>query len=304
VVGFALESFLTLLSFPRQRFSIEPFSRAKERWLGADARLTKVRGFRPFYMQFKRPSAYPDYSASKIVKDRKSFSLSTQPRSLFFPLRKKQDSHRDYQHNVLFLLRTRLLQRGLGDAAYICPLFLNRSAYRHSLHWSGLSRWLQFWRHDPWEWEDVLLRDGGRTIAFERLPVLAEHITIPPHALVTSANHSYSFDESGRGLCFHSPQALPEGALSLGKFLSGISQGFLDRGEKLQPAESGGLLLDLIKYAEPESIAKQPQASFDADDPIGSWLAWGDYLSQTYGIEQYALVKWEDATPFDLRGNP
>ena len=40
VVGFALESFLTLLSFPRQRFSIEPFSRGKERWLGADARLS------------------------------------------------------------------------------------------------------------------------------------------------------------------------------------------------------------------------------------------------------------------------
>lgn len=38
VVGFALESFLTLLGFPRQRFTIEPFSRAEERWLGADAR--------------------------------------------------------------------------------------------------------------------------------------------------------------------------------------------------------------------------------------------------------------------------
>jgi hypothetical protein len=59
VVGFALESFLTLLSFPRHRFSIEPFSRAKERWLGADARLFshRITGFRPFYMQFKRPSA-------------------------------------------------------------------------------------------------------------------------------------------------------------------------------------------------------------------------------------------------------
>lgn len=39
VVGFALESFITLLTFPRQRFSVEPFSRGKERWLGADARL-------------------------------------------------------------------------------------------------------------------------------------------------------------------------------------------------------------------------------------------------------------------------
>lgn len=38
-VGFALESFLSLLSFPRRKFSIEPFSRGRERWLGADAHL-------------------------------------------------------------------------------------------------------------------------------------------------------------------------------------------------------------------------------------------------------------------------
>jgi hypothetical protein len=37
VVGFALESFQTLLSFPRHRFSIEPFSRGKKRGLGADS---------------------------------------------------------------------------------------------------------------------------------------------------------------------------------------------------------------------------------------------------------------------------
>lgn len=67
-VGFALESFLSILSFPRLRFSIEPFSRGKERWLGADARLNgHMVGFKPFYMQFKRPSAYPDTSTACVV---------------------------------------------------------------------------------------------------------------------------------------------------------------------------------------------------------------------------------------------
>src|SRR5690606_39402522 len=90
-VGFALEAFLTLLSFPRLRFTIEPFSRSRERWLGADARLmgSRIRGFRPFYMQFKRPSAYPDASKAKVVTDRKKLELSVAPRSLFFPLRAK-----------------------------------------------------------------------------------------------------------------------------------------------------------------------------------------------------------------------
>lgn len=56
VVGFALESFLTLLGFPRQRFTIEPFSRAQERWLGADGRLhSEIRGFRPFICSSNDP---------------------------------------------------------------------------------------------------------------------------------------------------------------------------------------------------------------------------------------------------------
>ena len=54
VVAIEIASFLAKVSFPQLRFSIEPMSRARERWLGADARLTdSMRGFLPFYMQFK-----------------------------------------------------------------------------------------------------------------------------------------------------------------------------------------------------------------------------------------------------------
>jgi hypothetical protein len=46
-VGFAIEAFLMLLSFPRLRFTIEPFSRSKEQWLGADANCTiPLNGYR------------------------------------------------------------------------------------------------------------------------------------------------------------------------------------------------------------------------------------------------------------------
>ena len=149
-VGLALESFLSILSFPRQRFSIEPFSRGRERWLGADARMrSAIRGFRPFYMQFKRPAAYPDSSTAKIVRERKGFGLGVSPASLFFGLREKQPSHFDYQHNILYRLRKRLQARNIGDAAYVCPLFLERSAYRTHMHWAALRRWTHFWRPDP-----------------------------------------------------------------------------------------------------------------------------------------------------------
>lgn len=298
LVGFALESFLALLSFPVQRFSIEPFSRRKERWLGADARLIgTMRGFRPFYMQFKRPAAYPDHSTSKIIKDRKGLKLNVAPRSLFFALREKSANQRNFQHNVLLRLRQHLLKRGIGDAAYICPLFLDRSAYRFNMHWAGLWRWLRFWRGDPWQFEDIVLNDHGRRIRFDQIPVLAEHVTIPPHDKVSDAAHSYSFTELGTDLCFHSPLSLPEHASTLREFLERISDGFLERGEKFRPENALNELRQLVTFVtNADADASEPPISFDAiysDDPIGSWLAWGDYLRSEFGIDQFALVLWD-----------
>lgn len=296
VVGFALESFLAVMSFPRHRFSIEPFSRARERWLGADARLHgKMRGFRPFYMQFKRPSAYPDYSAAKVIEDRKTLKLQASPRALYFDLREKQTHHCDFQHNILFRLRQRLRVRQLGDAAYVCPLFLERSAYRLHLHWSGISLWPRFWRHHPWDWEEVLVNDGGRAFHFDRIPVLAEHITVPPHEKVSNAKHRYSFTEAGNELCFHSPEALPDGAMNLAAFLKALSDGFLDGAKKIQPQEANEELRALMN----DALSDGPEAlrlitEMDAEDPIGNWFAWGDYLRLQFGIDQYALIRCRD----------
>lgn len=296
LVGFALESLLTVMSFPRRRFSIEPFSRKKERWLGADARLYgKMRGFRPFYMQFKRPSGYPDHSSTGIIKDRKALKLQTAPRALYFDLRKKQDHHRDFQHNILFRLHKKLRSRKIGNAAYVCPLFLDRSAYRLNLHWSGISSWLRFWRSYPWDFEDIRIGNNGKTINFDRIPILAEHITVPPHQEVTSAKHRYSFTEAGKELCFHSPEALPEGAESLVRFLGAISSDFLDGGEKIRPQQANQELNDLISAALADRLSPTPSDFvINADDPIGNWFAWGDYLRTNFGIEQYAFVRWMD----------
>src|SRR3546814_10714838 len=85
-------------------------------------------------MQFKRPAAYPDFSTSKIVTDRRKAGLTSTPHALYFPLRQKRETHQDFQHNVLLRLRQRLLNHGLGDAVYVCPLFLDRSAYRLNMH--------------------------------------------------------------------------------------------------------------------------------------------------------------------------
>lgn len=300
-VGLALETFLSVLSFPRFRISIEPFSRGKERWLGADARmLHEMRGFAPFYMQFKRPSAYPDYSTSKIIKDRKSLISpdAASPRALFFGLRDKQKNHADYQHNVLFRWRNRLVKYGGSDAAYICPLFLERSAYRFHVHLAGMGRWWKFWERYPWDVEKVLINASGNKIAFDRIPVLAEHVSIPPHALVANSKHSYSFSETGGDLCFHSPEVLPDGARRLGDWLSDLSQGVLSGESLIYSDNAGQILADLL--AEDDEIFPQSGEPQEQEDGISQWLKLGDHLRKTYAIEQFAFVVWNDDLPFLL----
>lgn len=295
-VGFAIESFLTLLSFPRLRFSIEPFSRGRERWLGADARLNgHLKGFMPFYMQFKRPSAYPDTSTAAVIKDRSALKLPVSPRVLYFGLREKQKSHNDFQHNILYRLRKRLVARGLGDATYVCPLFLDRSAYRFHVHLAGLKLWPQFWRYDPWELEDILISSASGSINFNQIPVLREHVSIPPHVLVPNAKHSYSFTEQGTDLCFHSPRALPEGTITVADFLTKIAGNFRDEGAFIPIDDSGQQFRSL--FAERDNDGEPPLLPDDwprNEDGLAAWLHWGDYLRQEFQIEQFAFMDWEE----------
>lgn len=294
-VGFAIESFLTLLSFPRLRFSIEPFSRGRERWLGADARLNgHLKGFKPFYMQFKRPSAYPDISTAAVIKDRKALSLPVAPHTLYFGLREKQKSHTDFQHNILHRLRRRLVAKGLGDATYVCPLFLDRSAYRFHVHMAGLKLWPRFWRYDPWKLESILISSPSGTINFNHIPVLREHVSIPPHALVADAKHSYSFTERGTDLCFHSPLTLPEGTVSLADFLTKMAGGLQEENGFI-PIDAAGQQLRSL-FADPEIEGESPllpETWPDNGDGLAAWLHWGDYLRKEFQIEQFAFMQWE-----------
>ena len=293
-VGFALESFLSLFSFPCFRFSIEPFSRGKERWLGSDARLNShMAEFKPFYMQFKRPSAYPDTSKAKVINDRKKLKLPVAPRTLYFDLREKQLSHKDYQHNILYRLCQRLNSRGVGHAAYVCPLFLDRSSYRFHVHMAGLRSWLHFWRYDPWKLENILIHNSSGKINFNAIPVLREHVSIPPHEMVTSAKHRYSFTEQGTDLCFHSPKAVSEGA-PLADFLGGVvdvseSRGFISNDESAEKK-----LHDYFGPNQNDEESLLPPNFPVKNAGIEGWLHWGDHLKTEHQIEQFALVRWKD----------
>lgn len=288
-VSIAVGIQLALLSFPFFRYSVVPISRGRERWLGADARLLSGKRFLPFYMQFKRPFAHTVPSRAKIIKDRDNLSpkLPTAPRTLFFSLQDKLKHHKDFQHNVLYRLRSKLRSKGRGDAAYVCPLFLDRQAYFLRSHMAGLLSWVRHWPSQPYHLQTMTVRTAsGHSVHVPSIPILSEHVSIPPHDLVTTAAHKYSFTERGSDVCFHSPKYLPEGGLSFQDWLGSlISMASLEDG--LTPfGDSRHYLEELVDAALGEN-----RREFEIPkDPSLAWFAWGEHLRSNYAIEQYGVV--------------
>lgn len=288
-VSIAIGSQLSLLSFPFLRYSIVPISRGRERWLGADARLVSGKRFLPFYMQFKRPFAHTVPSRAQIIKDRNKLSpkLSTEPRTLFFSLQHKLKHHKDFQHNVLYRLRKKLRVQNRGDAAYVCPLFLDRQTYFLHSHMAGILRWARHWPSRPYNKHALdITNASGSTISLLDIPLLSEHISIPPHELVTTAAHKYSFTERGDEVCFHSPKYLPEGSFLFHQWLGSLISSASSDDRLTALGDSRHDLEELVSAALGEN-----QQEFELPkDPSLAWFAWGEYLSRHYAIEQYAVI--------------
>ena len=285
IVGFMIQSMLTITRFPRAPFALVPLSKKDEVIYGADALIESIN---PIYIQFKRTFAYPDFSTSKIIKDRAKLKVSSSPRTLFFELRDKQPKHSDYQHNVLFDLKTKLDIAGKGTAFYAAPLFLNRSAYHLALHISSLFSWR------PWHWfmdepfyiqtQNIITPTGS--IRFQNIPILKEHIVIPPHTKVTTHKHKYSFLESGKEICFHKPTRL-ENEQNLGQTIYDILK-FRDgqpTTEMTNFTDSISLLNTLQSGIVGESqLTKQ-------ESIINRWIEFGEKLRTEFEIYQFMLIK-------------
>lgn len=187
---------------------------------------------------------------------------------------------------MLYRLRQKLLWHGIGDAAYVCPLFLDRQNYFFQSHVAGLKRWVRHWPSRPYDLRSVLVTSGAGKTVLGNIPVLAEHISVPPHATVTTAAHKYSFTEQGDEVCFHSPKFLPEGSFLLSEWLGKLAAAAESGDRLLHFGDSGGFLSDLVTGALGEG-----QSEFESPrDPSNAWYAWGDFLHRRYAIEQYGII--------------
>lgn len=285
LVAFMIQSMLTITRFPRAPFALVPLSKKDEVIYGADALIESIS---PLYIQFKRSFAYPNYSNSSIIKDRNKLKANCSPRALFFELRDKQPKHLDYQHNVLFDLKQQLNASGKGTAFYTAPLFLNRAAYLLAVHQSSIFNWRiwHWWMREPFyeQTQNILTPTGS--IRFQNIPILKEHIVIPPHTRVTTHKHKYSYLEVGGAVCFHDPTNLEDHS-NLGQTIYDFLK-FQDgqpttRTINLNESMSFLNQLQNVAFGETEGTQNQSQ--------INSWVEFGERLRVEFDIYQFMLLK-------------
>lgn len=292
---------LTIMSFPFFNAQIVPFSSNFENLFGADAKIPGSAKIAPFYMQFKRPNR--SKPTGNISKDRVALGLHCTTGSLNFSLREKASSKvsgkvpvHKLQHNVLYRMRARLLKRGIGDAAYVCSLFLSSKEYVAHTHLHALLRLPGYWFKGPYSYRDVVIH-GTTPPPFLDIPWLEGHVSIPPHDTVASASHSYSFDPSGGEVCFHSPLLLDGERRTLPAWIANLARSIqFDRAPAI--GRSDELLAELRDIvglrAEPrgdrdrEGLAEQPERNLDY---MTEWMAFGDQLEEHFGISQFAFIQ-------------
>lgn len=155
----------------------------------------------------------------------------------------------------------------------------------------------------PWKEELVEVYHDEQPIIFDNIKIFDAHVTIPPHDVVSSAKHRYSFTENGKHICFHSPIALPENELPLSNFLLKLYDKFLSDEKRVT---NDNMSTELAKIIELTSSFNKDAYSSSFPNPRDGflgWLEWGHFLRKTYSIMQYAIIEWDKPylPTFDVR---
>lgn len=187
------------------------WSRKRFRLISVDEQLTGAdklfNRFVPIYLQFKvsqglNPNATIVQRAlnkplANIITYRKNNALSGNP-ILYFPLRRQAKTAIDLQHNILFKLNDPPLQYSL----YIAPLTLEIAEYDKLL---DAGWFMRFFPLNPFSQREFEIHDTGlrSNLILGLNPFLKHHVSIPPHTLVNTHNHHYSYSMSAGDVAWH-----------------------------------------------------------------------------------------------------
>jgi len=180
-----------------------------EQTTGADKLFNR---FLPIYLQFKVSHGLNPTAAilprvlnkplARIIGYRNSNNLSGNP-VLYFQLRKKANTAIDFQHNILHKMNLPPMQYGL----YVAPLTLDMQEYEKLL---DRAWYFRFYPIDPFIHRQMEIHDTTlqKKLVLGSNPFLRNHIAIPPHEIVTTHEHHYSFSKSGGDVAWHSGELL------------------------------------------------------------------------------------------------
>lgn len=182
-----------------------------EQTTGADKLFNR---FLPIYLQFKvshglNPKApilprFLNKPLSNIIAYRSKNNLSGDP-ILYFELRRKAKTASDFQHNILHRLNNPPTQFAL----YVAPLTLSLSEYEKKLNKGW---YFKFFPFDPFFRREMEIHDTStqKQIIFGSNPFLRHHISIPPHTIVSTHEHHYSYSQNGGDVAWHGGEILDD----------------------------------------------------------------------------------------------
>jgi hypothetical protein len=239
------------------------------------------------YIQFKRSNGLKPISvaASKrrarsrldqIRLFRAKNGLESDP-ALFFQLRAKAKTAKDFQHNVLLTYERPPASR----AIYVAPLLLDKTAYALALFDSTYRYTYPFYYNLRY-----VIRAYKWASHFGSVPFLREHISIPPHERVNSHNHFYAYSESGVDISWHSPAVISAEPRRLSDFLVSL---FSD-------AISNPEVMVSVNRATASSIEIAHELGFENDSKnpdlgaLEQLQAHGRWLKNIYDIRQFVLL--------------
>ncbi len=211
---------------------VTPFWSARFELLAVDEQVTGAdklfNRFVPIYMQFKVSEGLKPMNFSFLPSNsnlplqririfRRNNSLPSNP-ILYFKLRDLAKNATNFQHNSLLQFHSPPSQY----AVYVAPLSLEYTAYNQSLQLSFPER-LFFWK--PFHLMATRIYENNSRHLISILPFLRGHISIPPHKIVSTSDHHYSFSKSGIDIAFHQGETI-EGDFRLSTFVSKVYQSF------------------------------------------------------------------------------
>lgn len=260
-----------------------------EQLTGADKLFNK---FVPIYLQFKVSQGldtnvsiiqrFRNKPLANIISYRRENNLSCNP-ILYFPLRRVAKTAEDYQHNILFKLNKPPKQYAL----YLAPLTLEISEYEKLMNKDWFMRFNPF---SPFSNKELDIHDKSqvKSIMLGSNPFLRHHISIPPHVIVLTHNHHYSYSKSGGDVAWHGGEILNED-LRLSKQLLKILNDAYNKDSWFREQEFVNFIRefssneDVLDYSVPEKN--------NHINPLSIIIDFSKGLKKKYNIKLMVLVE-------------